>query len=97
MMITILKEVTIEMGECGERSHPFWLVEYDEVNQQVLDDWEQILCLFARCCGKVGWILVQGDDPYRERSLTVQDGSFSSPDTEAIKAWETEHWEELEE
>lgn len=79
-MISILNEVTIDLGTMDEQSITLWLVSYGpRPAQDTPDYWPMVVEALRSFCARQGWLLETGDDPYREKSLAVFAGGFGWP------------------
>ncbi|MEZ4614421.1 MAG: hypothetical protein R2867_02750 [Caldilineaceae bacterium] len=96
-MLTILDEMAIEMVPCESESLMLWRVQRCGNSRRKQRIWQKFVAQLARFCGQQGWILECGEDAYHTHSLAIFAQGFSSPDSQAIKAWEMEHLEALEE
>jgi hypothetical protein len=86
MAIRILNEISIDLdGETPALT--LWLVAYGEMQDGDQDRWEMFITALEHFCGRQGWQLERGDDPYREKSLAIFAQGFSSPDSD-LGDWE---------
>jgi len=83
-MITIHNEVTIELGDVHEQTLTLWLVTYgtpQDINERP-DYWPMFVEALSHFCARKGWLMETGEDPYREKSLSVFAEGFSWPPDE---------------
>lgn len=87
-MITIHKEITIDLGTADEACLTFWGVSYGpppnanrdaDTGADMPDYWPVVLEALRRFCAHQGWLLECGDDPYQERSLALFGEGFFWP------------------